>query len=665
MATFELTGPDGGTYHVDAPDEHAAIAAFSAFHGIRTDAPPPPDKYQQAAIDDYNSNPALQAQAGYTRRLAHGATLGADSTVLAGLRAPIEAIKRGVGLGEGYNYAKAGEDLTMDKARANTGMLGTAAEVLGGGVSGAGLAKYGLTFARALAPEAGLLARSAASAGDAAGLGAFSGAMEGNTLAERFNNAMKGLAVGGAIGGLAPGALKLAGAALSPVVSNIRARMDPQGFAQSQIARGIHESGVDPNQISHDVLQAANDGQGAFTVADAMGNPGQRLLSTVTRAPGEGRTAAVAALDARQAGQARRVAGTLAEGFNAPETAAQTEARLTGARGAQADADFGAVRGGAAPVDVVGTINHIDQTIGTGPGQALATPNDGIEATLRGFRERLARVNPDDFSAVQRIRGEMADAAQSAAQSGNGNRARLIRGAASRLDAAMEAASPGYRAANANFAAASRNIDAVQSGRNAAMRGRTEDTIPAFQALAPPGKQAFRSGYADPLIADAQKSPFGTNAARPLTNPAFQDEAAAMAPGNPLMQRKLVRENTMFETRNQAMGGSKTMDNANDHAAMGIDPHLVGQVFAGNWHGALKTALAAGHNAFTGNTPAVRKAVGDILLQNGASLAPDALNKMVTDTVARIKFIQDMARSMGRGAAGGLAVAVPSQRRRQ
>lgn len=39
MATFELTGPDGGTYHVDAPDEHAAVAAFSAFHGA-PDAPP-------------------------------------------------------------------------------------------------------------------------------------------------------------------------------------------------------------------------------------------------------------------------------------------------------------------------------------------------------------------------------------------------------------------------------------------------------------------------------------------------------------------------------------------------------------------------------------------------------------------------------------------------
>jgi hypothetical protein len=33
MATFELTAPDGGTYHVDAPDEHAAVDALGKMMG--------------------------------------------------------------------------------------------------------------------------------------------------------------------------------------------------------------------------------------------------------------------------------------------------------------------------------------------------------------------------------------------------------------------------------------------------------------------------------------------------------------------------------------------------------------------------------------------------------------------------------------------------------
>lgn len=669
MATFELTGPEGGTYHVDAPDEHAAIAAFSAFHGSKTqDSAPPPDKYQQAAIDEYKSNPALESQTGYTRRLVHGYTLGADNTLAAGAFTPLEMIRHGtMDPREGYNYAKAREDLILNKARENTGALGTAAEVLGGGVSGAGLASGGVTTARFLAPEAGLLARSAASAVDAGVLGGFSGAMEGNGFKERFNNAVKGMAAGAALGGLTPGALKIAGAAASPVVSNFRARMNPQGFAESQIARGIHESGVNPDQLSLDTVQAGNEGQPQFTLADAMGNAGQRLLSTVARAPGEGRTAVVNALESRQAGQGRRVASALAEGFDSPQTAAQTEARLTGARDTRANAEYGAVRHDAEPVDVSGAIANIDQTLAPYGVPRDVSANDTAAAALAKYRARLTdgRGTNNDFNAVQRVRGDLSDEIQQARQSGAGNKARLLGGLLRELDTSLETSSSGFRQANRNFAQASRDIEAVQQGRDASMRGRTEDTIPAFRNLEPQGQQAFRSGYVDPLISQAQGAAFGANKARPLINDAFQAEAGVMAPGNPMMQRRLAREQTMFETRNHALGGSRTADNLNDHAAMGIDPHLVGQIVTGNWHGAMRTALSAGHSALSGNTPAVRQEVANILLRNGQNISSANLRRMVNETVARIQFVQNIARNVGRGAAGGLAIAVPGTQRRQ
>jgi hypothetical protein len=121
----------------------------------------------------------------------------------------------------------------------------------------------------------------------------------------------------------------------------------------------------------------------------------------------------------------------------------------------------------------------------------------------------------------------------------------------------------------------------------------------------------------------------------------------------------------MFETRNHALGGSRTADNLNDHEAMGVDPHLVGQIMTGNWHGAVRTALSAGKNALSGNTPEVRKEVANILLQSGQDISPAKLSKMVNDTVARIHFVQNIARNVGRGASGGLAVAVPGTQRRQ
>lgn len=482
----------------------------------------------------------------------------------------------------------------------------------------------------------------------------------------RGESPVTGAVVGGATGAILGPALEgLAHVATNnPIVSNISARFNPERFAQRQVARGISESGQTPQQIGQSVTDAAAAGQPEFTVADAMGNAGQRMLSTVARAPGEGRTAVVDALEGRQGTQGRRISNALAEGFDSPQTAAQTEAGLTAARGATADAEYGAVRADANPVNVVGTINHIDNIIGTEPGQVLAQPNDGIESVLSGFRQRLARVNPDDFSAVQRIRGEMADQAQNARQNGYSNRARMIGGAVRQLDAAMEEASAGHLAANRNFAQASRNIDAVDQGRAASMRGRTEDTIPAFQGLPAEGQQAFRSGYVDPLIAQTQAAAVGANKARPLLNDAFRTEAGAMAPGNRLMQERLGREQTMFETRQQALGGSRTMDNQNDHAAMAIDPHLVGAVghiLHGNIGGAAASVGRLMANGWTGNTPEVRQQVARILLQRAPTMNRTALENMVGQTVARLQRVTDVTRALSRGVSGGV---VPVENRR-
>lgn len=657
MSDVDLAGALHQKFYADMPPDQ-----FAEKIGLK------PDKYQQAAVDEQAQLKTAGGDegAGFTRRLAHGATLGADSTILAAAMTPLEMFKRGVGPKEGYNYAKAREDQIMGDARKNTGMLGTAAEVLGGGVAGAGLAQGGVTAARMLAPEAGLLARAGASAVDGAGIGAFSGAMEGNGLAERGANALKGGVLGGLLGGFVPPALAVGGAAISPVVSNLRARANPQGFAQSQVARAVSESGMTPEDIAAAVQSAARDGQGMFTVADAMGNSGQRMLSSTARAPGQARTDVVNFLDSRQAGQGRRVSNALAEGFDAPQTAAQTEMRLTAQRGAQADADFGAVRADAGQINLVRPIDHLDRIIGTQPGQVVTPANDSIEAFLTPYRQRLARVNPDDFEAVQRIRGDLSDAAQSARQAGQGNRARLIGGVVSELDGAMEGASEGFRQANRNFAQASRNIEAVDTGRTAATRGRTEDTIPAYRALRGDGQQAFRAGYADPLIGQTQGAAFGVNKARPFTSDAFRDEVAATAPMRTQTQmvNRIGRENTMFQTRNAAVGNSKTAENLADDAAMGVDPQLIGQVLSGNWSGALRSVIASGSNALSGNTAAVRQAVADILLTRGPTLNPAQFQRMLDDTVQRLQRVQQMARSMGRGAAGGLAVTGPGQNRR-
>ncbi|MBR0901204.1 hypothetical protein [Bradyrhizobium liaoningense] len=656
MPIFEVNA-SGKSYEVEAPDMQTVVRALS---GMSAPAAAP-DKYQQAALDERN---ALQAKgvdtnAGFARRIIQGATFNTADEILAGLSTPLEMVRHGTfSPREGYNYAKAREDLIMDDVRKNTGALGMAAELAGGALTGSGLARAGVTFAPQA--SAGLAARSLGSAADAAAMGAVAGGAEGNTAGERGMNALSGAALGGVVGGAAPGVLGLAGAALSPITSNIAARSNPQRYATSQVARAISESGRTPQQITDDLAQAAREGQGMYTAADAMGNAGQRMLSSTARAPGPGRTEAVEFLENRQAGQGRRIANQLAEGFDSPKTAVQTRDAMTAARDAAADAEYGAVRQGSNRVDVVGPINHLDEIIGTAPGQQLQAPNDSIEAVLRGFRERLARVNPDDFAAVQRIRGDMADAAQSAAQAGHGNRSRLIGGAVRQLDTAMEAASAGFRQANANFRQASQNIAAIDQGRTAAIRGRAEDTIPVYQALTPEGQQAFRAGYVDPLIEQAQGAASTANKARPLINDAFADESAAVAPNAPLLNRQLARENTMFQTRNAALGNSKTAENLADDAAMGVAPTLASNILRGNWSGAARNALQAGQNALTGNTPEVRQEVARLMLtRHGQSRD---FQSILQEAIDRVQQRQAVSAALGRGASGVVAL-LPSATR--
>ena len=84
---------------------------------------------------------------------------------------PSRAYKRGTDLHEGYNYSKAKEDQILTDARRNTGAMGVANSLLGGGVVGGGLSSAGVTTRRLLSSAPLSLGCTATSAADAAALG--------------------------------------------------------------------------------------------------------------------------------------------------------------------------------------------------------------------------------------------------------------------------------------------------------------------------------------------------------------------------------------------------------------------------------------------------------------------------------------------------------------
>jgi hypothetical protein len=252
---------------------------------------PQEDKYRAAAREDIARQGSGAGR--LQRQIMQGLTFGAADEIIAGALTPFEMIRqRTFNPVEAYNYAKAREDVALEADRSRDGLLGSVAEVGAGIATGVGAARAGLTAGRFLAPNAGLGARSAAAAADGAAYGGLTGALTGSGE-DRLSGALTGAAFGGALGGAMPGVIQGVSAAARPITSNIAARMNPERFAQDQVARAISESGRAPQQILDDVATAAREGQGVFTVADALGNPGQRMLSTVARNPGAGRTQAV------------------------------------------------------------------------------------------------------------------------------------------------------------------------------------------------------------------------------------------------------------------------------------------------------------------------------------------------------------------------------------
>jgi hypothetical protein len=658
MPNFEISLPEGKRFQVEAPDFETAVSRLTGSMkpaGPSFDSP----EFDKALAEKYGASPehvrGLKESASAAAALEGVPIAGAGVNKLGGY---LSALSGGGATGENFSErAKRNSELDAEiqaAYREAHPIESTVAPIFGGGVALGGLGATA-AGARALGIVGGGIGRQA-------GAGALSGgAIGGADAAARGGDIGTGAALGALLGGAAPAAIRAGAAVASPVISNIAARMNPERYAQGQVARALTESGQTPQQIADAVTQAAREGQAMFTPADAMGNAGQRMLSTVARAPGEGRQAVVDYLESRQAGQGRRIASQLAEGFNSPLPAEQVSAARTAARDAAANVEYEAARQNAGPVDLSRAIANIDATLTPGATQ-VARPqsglaHDSIEAALESVRRRLTddRSVLTDFTAVQRVRGDLADQVQQAVNRGQGNRARLLGGVLREMDQAMEQASPGFLQANRNFAGASRDIEAIAQGRTAANRGRSEDTVPAYQQLGPGGQSGFRAGYVDPLIEQAQGAAVGVNKARPFTSDAFQAEARAMSPNPDLLARQLGRENTMFETRGQALGGSRTADNLADAAAMGVDASMIGHALRGDMMGTLRSALGNATNQLTGNTAAVRRAVADILLAR--NLPPAAFQRMLEQTVQRIEQAQRAAMTIGRGAAGVGSVA--------
>jgi hypothetical protein len=318
---------------------------------------------------------------------------------------------------------------------------------------------------------------------------------------------------------------------------------------------------------------------------------------------------------------------------------------------------YNAARQGAGPVDVRGAIAAIDDRIGGMQGSGVV--GDGIDAKLASYKAKLAApqsaLGPgvtarelSDFDRVLGLKQQIGDDIGAAQRAGRNNEARELLKVQKELDAALEAASAQYRAANDEFAKASRVIDAVDTGKNAATSARFGDSIPAFQAMTPEQQAAFRAGYADPTIARVEAAAPGVNKARPLRNDKVTAEMGAIAKDPELLSRQIGRENTMFETANASLGGSKTSENLADaEDSKMLSASIITNLLSGRWGAVGGQALDRLLAGASGSNPATRELIVRALM----SQDPRAAIIPAQKRAASIGRINDIASALARSSA--------------
>lgn len=674
---------DGKRFVIEAEDEAQALAYVMSQGASRVDEAQP-DRYRQAAQADIDRTRELGLSSDgrmtdYARLGVQGAAAGFGDEFMAALGTPVQMVRRGTfNPAEGYRYAKAREDLALEQARERRGALGTAAEIAGGVVAGSGLSR-----AVQMAPQAtsrlgragqAILAGNGAGAnpavriGTMAGSGAAYGAVSGAGEGSGVEGRLQGAGIGAGIGAVAGGGLQAAGEIGRGTLGFIGASMNPERYAARQIGRGINESGRSVDDISDEVVRAAQDGQ-PFTVADAMGDAGQRQLRVVARNPGEGRTQAVEFLESRQLDAPRRVTSILSDGFDAPDTAAARRTTMTDARNVAADVNYAAARQEAGAVDLSRAISMADDFLREAP-DPIPGPEGFAQDSIMGAvrRARAFLINRggtsqvSDFQRAFRAKQELDGMIERASPSMQ----RVLIPIRNAVDDGLAQTSVPYAAARDQFRRESDAIRAIDTGRDAARAGRYEDTIPRFSNLGPDEQRAFRSGYADYLI-DGVQQRAGGNPARQFNALSYREELPAFAaPGrSDAMLTQIGREDTMAKTAGMALGGSPTADIIADNAAVAVDPEIIANIIGGNWQTAARNVFVRSADNLGGNTPEVRRQMANILLRAGRDPGlSELLRNAARDEQALRQTLAALIRGgmAGSGAAAGNAQGQPRQR---
>lgn len=425
MPKFKLTGPDGSSYVVDAPDERSALDAFTRMQG--GGAPP-------AAPS--SSVPGMIESAG--RGFADMASFGLDDEIAAGLR---------TGFGFTGDYSA---DVAGARSRKKAAQEANPGSFLAGQVVGAipSMVIPGTNIVRgaALGAKIGRGMASGAALGGAYGVGSGEGG-----VMPRVVSGLEGSVVGGLAGGVVP--------ALGAGVGRVAGGMKMKG-APAMAGRALTDDGLTADTARARLAELGPDAM----IAD-LGPNLQRQAGALASVPGRAQETVRTAIGDRARGANARIQSDLDATIGPAPIPSRVDAEIVAGQRALRP-EYEAALQGASAVD-------------TSP-IALALESEAVnlrgpaQAAVRSVRDMLnvTGTNVLDPNPATLLQTRQAIDGMISGQTDR-NVIRVLSEVRKRVDEELTNAVPGIKAVDAKYAELARQREALERGQTVLDSGRT------------------------------------------------------------------------------------------------------------------------------------------------------------------------------------------------
>lgn len=313
MARYQITGPDGKSYEINAPDD--ATEDDVRAYVLKEASTPAASKAAEP------KGPSVSPVESFGRGALQGATFGFSDEIYGGAKGLYD---KAFGSGDfSGTYAKERDAVRAanDRAQQANPTSFFAGEIGGGFAVPGGAAKLGLRGAKT-AVDAGLGARSLAAAKEGAAYGAAYGFGKGEGNApEQAMSTVVGALGGGLLGGAVPGAIQIGSAAFRLPAQAVRT-MTSQGSkrlaAEKYVEAMRRDAGREHLGVPNPVFGAANKmdmdraaGETSMMLADYGGENTKNLMRAAANMPNAATERLNQVLNRRQAVQGRRLGDVL------------------------------------------------------------------------------------------------------------------------------------------------------------------------------------------------------------------------------------------------------------------------------------------------------------------------------------------------------------------